>query len=134
MGQLGDCVLRSLRSGATSAALHSGPYSLAGHELLAELHSHVANCRRRLRAIGLSQSLEAQPAVVLQVQRLIGADGAPSQPSIASASVLPAPPSRHPPIILVGTQGSGKSTILSRVFAYCADWLPAGMFKTKMKL
>ena len=127
MGQLGDCVLRSLRSSAAAAVHHTGPYSLACHELLAELHSHVANCRRRLRAIGLSQSLEAQPAVVMQVQRLIGADGSPPQPSIATASALPAAPSRHPPIIVVGKQGSGKSTVLSQVFAYCADWLPAGM-------
>jgi hypothetical protein len=125
--QLGDTVLHSLQAGAMVASEHNAAYSRLGSELLAELHSHVTNCRRRLRSIGLSQSLEAQPSIVLHVQRLICADSGPNALSLAASSKLPAAPSRHPPIIVVGAQGSGKSTVLSQVFVHCADWLPTGM-------
>lgn len=122
IGQLGDTVLHSLQTGAAAASEHNAAYSRLGSELLAELHSHVTNCRRRLRSIGLSQSLEVQPSTVLHIQRLICADSGLS----TTSSTMAATASRHPPIVVVGAQGSGKSTVLSQVFVHCADWLPTG--------
>ncbi|RWS25942.1 hypothetical protein B4U80_03486 [Leptotrombidium deliense] len=65
-----------------------------------------------MQSIGVSQSLDTDYAPLLQVQKLM-------QLSCGEKSVA-----RRAPIVIVGGDGVGKSTLLSQVFTYCAEWIP----------
>ncbi|RWS11910.1 hypothetical protein B4U79_00657, partial [Dinothrombium tinctorium] len=81
-------------------------------EIISESHSHLCNCRKLMMCFGVSQSLDTDCAPLLQVQKLM-----------TSAS-FDKSLTKHAPIIVVGAEGVGKSTLLSQIFTYCAEWLP----------
>lgn len=52
---------------------------------------------------------------------------------LSSSSPLLLNSARHSPIVLIGNEGTGKSTILAQVFSQCPNWFDSGLFFFSLK-
>ncbi len=107
--KFGETLLRCLKS-SIEKQINGNLFEYPA-EIIRESHSHLCNFRRVMSAIGVSQSIDSDCAPLLQIQKLI-----------VSANSTP----RHAPIVVIGKEGVGKSTLLSQVFTYSTEWLVGG--------
>lgn len=109
LNRFGDTVLSALKR-SIDDQLNQAPFEYPA-EVINESHSHLCNCRQITASIGVSQSLDADCAPLRTVQKMMTA--------AAKAA-------RHTPIVVVGADGVGKSTLLSQIFTHSTEWLVGG--------
>lgn len=84
----------------------------------------MANCRRN------AQLYLANPVgdeILRKIQQLMQSTAADQQTSLlASSSPLLVNSARHSPIVLIGNEGTGKTTILAQVFSQSQNWFELG--------
>lgn len=127
-----DYLFNTLRKSIDQAAKNVQAYFDYPNEMFQELHSHVANCRRNAQ-LYLANSVSDE--ILRKIQQLIQTT-ADQQTSLLSSSPLLANTARHSPIVLVGNEGTGKTTILAQVFSQSQDWFEPGAYHilTKLKM
>lgn len=95
------------------------------NEMFQELHSHVANCRRN------AQHYLANPVgdeILRKIAQLMQNTADQQTSLLSSSSPLLANSARHSPIVLVGNEGTGKTTILAQVFSQSQNWFEPGWY------
>ena len=122
-----DYLFTTLRKSIDQAAKNVQAYFDYPNEMFQELHSHVANCRRN------AQLYLANPIcdeILRKIQQLMQNTADQQTSLLSSSSPLLANTARHSPIVLVGNEGSGKTTILAQVFSQSQDWFEPGGYRS----
>ena len=120
-----DYLFNTLRKSIEQAAKHVQSYFDYPNELFHELHSHIANCKKYANFY-LSNPISND--ILIKLQHLIQITDQQQQTSLlSSTNLMLSNTARHSPIVIVGSEGSGKTTILSKVFLECENWFEKGL-------
>lgn len=125
-----DNLFNTLRKSIEEAAKKVQAYFDYPNELFHELHSHVANCRLRANSI-LPNTVIFEILSSIQKIMQISIDQQQQQQNSSiilssNSPILTQSTARHAPIVVIGGEGSGKSTILAQVFFECENWFHSG--------
>lgn len=124
-----DYLFNTLRKSIDQAAKNVQAYFDYPNEMFQELHSHVANCRRNAQ-LYLANPVSSE--TLRKIQQLMQTTADQQTSLLSSSSPLLANTARHSPIVLVGQEGTGKTTILAQVFSQSQNWFEPGEYPLRM--
>lgn len=119
-----DHLFNTLKKSIEQAAKCVQTYFDYPNELFHELHSHIVNCRRNAQSVQTNFLVDE---ILIKIQQIMQNAITDHQQTASSSPLLAQNTSaKHSPIILVGSEGTGKSTVLAQVYSQVDQWFESG--------